>query len=75
VRGRMGAMPKRKKTNRYRFRGNHSRLEERIAGVKAKLADPKDQDAKGWLTRWLKSAELRLSQKEKSLEAKQRERR
>jgi len=51
-------MPKRKKANRYRFRGNLSRLEERIAGVKAKLADPKDPDAKGWLTRWLKSAEL-----------------
>ena len=68
-------MPKRKKTNRYRFRGNLSRLEERIAGVKAKLADPKDPDAKGWLTRWLKSAELRLAQKERSLETKQSEQR
>jgi len=55
----------------YRIRGDAAALEERIAQCKSKLADPADPDAKGWLTRWLKAAERRLAEKERSLEAKQ----
>lgn len=63
-------MSRRTKTRVYRFSGTISHLEERIARCKSKLADPNDPDDKRWLARWLKAAEIRLAQKEKSKEAK-----
>ena len=67
-------MAKRKpKSVPYGF-GRHtvSKLEERIAKCKSKLADPSDPDDKRWLARWLTAAERRLAMKERSLEAKAR---
>jgi len=66
----MTYMTRRKKTRVYGFSGHISHLEERIARCKSKLADPSDLDDKRWLARWLKAAEIRLAEKEKSRETK-----
>lgn len=68
-------MAKRKTTRLYAFRGHIHKLEERIARCKEKLADPTDPDDKRWLARWLRAAERRLAEKERSLEAKSNGRR
>jgi hypothetical protein len=68
-------MAQRKKAKVFRFRGDMAALEERIARCKSKLADPQDPDAKEWLMRWLRAAELRLAQKERSMEAREKSRR
>lgn len=65
-------MAKRRKAKVYRFRGDMAALEGRISLCKSKLADPQDPDAKEWLMRWLKAAERRLAEKERSVEAKER---
>jgi predicted nucleic acid-binding Zn-ribbon protein len=63
-------LAKRKKIRVYAFRGQILKLEERIARCKSKLDDPKDPDDMRWLARWLKAAERRLVEKERSLEVK-----
>jgi hypothetical protein len=63
-------MAQRKKTRVYAFGGHITKLEERIARCKSKLADPSDPDDKRWLSRWLKAAETRIAKKERSMEAK-----
>ena len=65
-------MTRRKKTRVYRFSGPIAQLEERIARCRFKIADESDPDDKRWLARWLKAAEIRLAQKEQSVDAKNR---